>query len=72
MFLFYYINNTKKKTIFLLSWKQIFRPFLTFREHKSKSIQDIPTKVAAHIKQVALMCHLIFSEFFQKLKQYYL
>jgi len=47
------------------------RPFLSFPEHDLKSIQDIPTNFATHIKRVAVMCILIFSEFYQNLKKYY-
>jgi len=50
------INNTQLKMVFLLSWKQVFRQFLYFPEHNSKSIQDVATKLLTHIKQAALMC----------------
>jgi len=37
-------------------------PFLSFPVHDLKSIQDIPTNFATHIKQVSLMCLLVFSD----------
>jgi len=59
------INDIQLNFIFLLSWKQVFRPYFLFLEHNLKSIQDVSTKLSRHIKQVhtTLMCLSLLTAF---------